>query len=664
MQDIINLLPDALANQIAAGEVVQRPASIVKELLENAIDAKAQNIKLVVKEAGKTLVQVTDDGIGMSETDARMSFERHATSKIKTTDDLFQIRTMGFRGEALASIAAVAQVELKTRRQADETGTYIYIEGSKLKEQETISAGFGTTFAVKNVFFNVPARRNFLKANPVEMRHIIDEFQRVALAHPQIGFQLNHNDLDMFVLPPNQKLGLRIGSLLGKNYLKQIIPCQENTPFLGIQGYVGTPDSAKKTRGDQFFFVNKRFIKHGYLHHAVLEAYQGIIPKDAHPFYVIFLEIDPKHIDINIHPTKTEVKFDDERTMYALVKSAVRQAISAHTLVPMIDFEENPDLLKQTHKFLDKTLSENPLYGGNYTETEEDKNEREQQNIQTQNTNNNFSQRNFNNFSSNNNFQKEKSNNNNNSGNNYNGEKGNFQNTNNFFTKKEVDNWEMLYENLQKKTPEIQPTTARTLPLESKANNISQNIPPKWADGTWAGKGKYWVCATEKGFYLLNTQNTLEKILWEENVRKKNSPQTLLFPLTLDISPADGEFLKEITPELEDLGFVFDKNLILENNFTLLAMPYTLANEEANTMIEYILEQFKENKDTLQLTRKDTFLKIFVKRVSKKQKIQFSEEMQALLTRWEAIHRPNYGIEGQLLGKWIYEQDFDVILSN
>ncbi len=674
MQDIIQLLPDALANQIAAGEVVQRPASIVKELLENAIDAKAKNIKLIVKDAGKTLVQVIDDGTGMSETDARMSFERHATSKIRTTDDLFQIRTMGFRGEALASIAAVAQVELKTRRASDDTGTSIFIEGSKIKTQETVSASIGTSFSVKNVFFNVPARRNFLKSNPVEMRHILDEFQRVALAHPQIGFQLSHNDVDMYMLPTQQKMGLRIGSLLGKNYLKQIIPCQEDTALLGIQGYIGNPESAKKTRGDQFFFVNKRFIKHPYLHHAVVEAYEGLIPRDAHPFYVIFLDIDPKHIDINIHPTKTEVKFDDERTMYALVKSAVRKALSVHTLVPMIDFEENPAIHQQTKEFLDKTLSENALYGGHYQTNEipEDndnteksiENQAEKQTIQP----NSFGKNQFNNTQfNNNNFSSFSQKNNNSLNNNQqhnqsnNRTQGNFENKGNFFTKKEVDNWEMLYENLQKKTPETT-QMQHSLPLESKANILKDNLPPTWTDGVWAGKIRHWICATNKGFYVLDTQATLEKILWEENIRQKNIPQTLLFPLTLDISVGDKEFLKEIMPELQDLGFVFDKILIEENNFTLLATPYAIAQADVDAVIENLLEQFKQHKDTLQTDRKQTFLKIFVKRISKKQKIQLPEELQALLTRWEAIYRPNYGIEGQILGKWIYENDLERLL--
>ena len=297
MADIIQLLPEYLANQIAAGEVVQRPASAVKELLENAVDAGATQIQLIVKEAGKQLVQVVDNGAGMSPTDARMSLERHATSKIRTTDDLFRIRTLGFRGEALASIAAVAQVELRTKTRDQDTGTLLLIEGSRITSQEPVACPDGTSISVKNLFFNVPARRNFLKSNAVEMRHILDEFQHVALANPQIGFSLFQNDLEVFNLPAG-KLGQRIVALLGSGYKEQLAQVEEETPFLTVRGFIGKPESAKKSRGDQFFFVNNRFIRSAYLNHAVLTAYEGLLPKDTHPFYVLFLELEPKSIDI------------------------------------------------------------------------------------------------------------------------------------------------------------------------------------------------------------------------------------------------------------------------------------------------------------------------------------------------------------------------------
>ncbi|MCB0494043.1 MAG: DNA mismatch repair endonuclease MutL [Cyclobacteriaceae bacterium] len=346
MADIIQLLPDAIANQIAAGEVVQRPASVVKELMENAIDAGADDITVIVKDAGKSLVQVIDNGSGMSETDARLSFERHATSKIKKAEDLFELRTMGFRGEALASIAAIAHVEMKTRMPARELGTLLLIEGSEVKKQEQTAFDSGTSISVKNLFYNIPARRNFLKSTPVEMKHIIDEFQRLALAYPEKSFELIHGDQSIHHLQPG-KLSQRIVSLFGKNYQQQLAACNEETSLIKVAGYIGRPESAKRTRGEQFFFVNNRFIKSNYLNHAVSTAFEGLLPEGTYPFYVLFMEIDPKHIDVNVHPTKTEIKFDDERAVYAVVRSAVRQALGAHNLSPAIDFSSDVNVISK-----------------------------------------------------------------------------------------------------------------------------------------------------------------------------------------------------------------------------------------------------------------------------------------------------------------------------
>ena len=317
MADVIQLLPDSIANQIAAGEVIQRPASVVKELMENSIDAGSTQIKLIIKDAGKTLIQVIDDGCGMSETDARMSFERHATSKIRTAKDLFAIKTMGFRGEAMASIAAIAQVEMKTRKHNEDVGVRLTIEGSEIKSQEPCQCNAGTSLSIKNLFYNVPARRNFLKTTTVEMRHIIDEFQRVALANPDIFFSLHHNGTEVFHLPESN-LRQRIVNMFGQNSNKKLVPVLEETDALRLEGFVGKPEFAKKTRGEQFFFVNKRFIKSGYLNHALMGAYEDVLSKDTYPLYVIFIEIDPARIDINVHPTKQEIKFDDERLVYNL----------------------------------------------------------------------------------------------------------------------------------------------------------------------------------------------------------------------------------------------------------------------------------------------------------------------------------------------------------
>jgi DNA mismatch repair protein MutL len=339
MTDIIQLLPDTVANQIAAGEVIQRPASAVKELLENSVDAGSTNIELYIKDSGKTLIRIIDNGSGMSSSDARLSFARHATSKIKSADDLFSIRTKGFRGEALASIAAIAQVELKTMRNGEDVGTKIDIEGNEFKDQQPVGMQPGTSISVKNLFYNVPARRNFLKSNTIEARHIIDEFERVSLAHPEIGFSLNMNSIEYFRLPVSN-LRQRIVNIYGSNYNERLVPIQEETSLLTITGFVGKPEYSRKTRGEQFFFVNKRFIKDGYLHHAVTNAFEELLPKDSYASYWLYIDIDPAKIDVNIHPTKTEIKFEDERSVYAIVRSAVKRSLGQYNVSPALDFDQ------------------------------------------------------------------------------------------------------------------------------------------------------------------------------------------------------------------------------------------------------------------------------------------------------------------------------------
>jgi DNA mismatch repair protein MutL len=341
--DIIKLLPDSVANQIAAGEVIQRPASVVKELIENAIDAGATQIDLVVKDAGRTFITVIDNGCGMSEADARLCFERHATSKIQSADDLFAIKTMGFRGEALASIAAVAQVELTTRRKEDEVGTKVRIEGSKIIEQLPKPASVGTNFTVKNLFFNVPARRNFLKSNEAELRHINEEFFRITMMNPEVGFTFVSNDKELFHLYPGT-LKQRLVGLFGKDFDGKLLPVNQVTESVTIDGFIVKPEYSKKTRGEQYFFVNRRFIKHAYLHHAVENAYKELIPQDCFPGYFLDIQIDPKDIDINIHPTKTEVNFVDAKLIYAIMHSAVRKAIGQNNLAPMLDFDVDPNM--------------------------------------------------------------------------------------------------------------------------------------------------------------------------------------------------------------------------------------------------------------------------------------------------------------------------------
>jgi DNA mismatch repair protein MutL len=338
MADIIKLLPDSVANQIAAGEVIQRPASVVKELMENSVDADATNIKVLIKDAGKTLIQIIDNGTGMSETDARLAFERHATSKITSAQDLFSIRTKGFRGEALASIAAVAMVELKTRKKDDDAGTLIVINGSRVETQEICSCPPGSSFSVRSLFFNIPARRKFLKSDNTEIRHIIGEFQKVALAHPEIRVSLYHNDSEIYNLPEGN-LRQRIVGIFGKSINQDLIGLDTETSLIKISGFVGKPENARRTSGEQFFFVNNRFMKHPYFHKALMEAYQNILPPDSIPAYFVFMEVDPGHIDINIHPTKTEVKFEDERAIWQILMASVREALGRFNIVPSLDFE-------------------------------------------------------------------------------------------------------------------------------------------------------------------------------------------------------------------------------------------------------------------------------------------------------------------------------------
>lgn len=589
MLDIIHLLPDSIANQIAAGEVVQRPASVVKELLENSIDARANTIQLIVKDAGRTLIQVIDDGIGMSATDARMSFERHATSKIRTADDLFAIRTMGFRGEALASIAAVAQVEVRTRRLVDEVGTMIRIEGSEFRSQESVSCSKGTNFQVKNLFFNVPARRNFLKSNPVEMKHVLDEFQRVALAHPEINFTLYHNDVEVYNLPAG-KLSRRIVDIFGKTYREQLATCEEETPFVNVDGYVGKPESAKKGRGEQFFFVNKRYIKHNYLHHAVLSAFEATIPEGSSPFYVLFLEIDPSHIDINIHPTKTEIKFDDERAVYAIIRSAVRRAIGVYNLTPTIDFESDINFgnITSTSRFNDVPTPINPGIAD---------------------------------------FEKARHG----SGISMPSAKDDA-----FRDKINTENWRKLFEGLDSFKPnnqanlDFQPSdfqrdfqNEKPLTLGSKANDISdesRRLAEIKDISAIQIQNRFIAAQAKNGLMLIDQRAAYERILYEKyynNLKNKNSfTQQLLFPKTLDLSASDFQLVMEIQEEIKALGFSFEE--FGQNTIKIVGVPPEVQEENEKEIFEGLVQQFKTNQSDLHLDSVENVARSFSKKSSAK----------------------------------------------
>lgn len=541
MQDIIQLLPDHIANQIAAGEVVQRPASVVKELLENSLDAGATRLDLILKDAGKALVQVIDNGSGMSAQDARMAFERHATSKIREAEDLFNIRTMGFRGEAMASIAAVAQVHLKTRLHDAELGTEIQIEGSTIKQVEPCMTAPGSNVSVKNLFFNVPARRNFLKSNPVETRHILNEFIRVALAHPDITFRLEHNGNQVYDLSPAH-LEQRIVDLFGKNLNGKLIHVDEDTPYISISGYLGQPDTARRKRGDQYFFVNNRFIKSGYLNHSITTAFTKLIPDDTFPFYCIFFEIEPSHIDINIHPTKTEIKFDDERTVYQLLHSVIRKGLGDFHKAP-VEMEDQGfiDLLNRSEKPStdEKTIGSLQVI----------------QPAVTRNPNANTSAW---------------------------GDL--YPSPSSSHREKPVKSSapDLLFPGLEEKE-------SKSIPLfEEKKDVIANPI-------TQLG-GRYLLHNDKDGLIVIDQCHAHQRILYERFLKASNRAalpsQQLLFPRTLNFSPVDFSFLREIAEDVKHLGF--DLNEFGPNAFILHGVPALLKGSKAEQFFEDIIAEVRE----------------------------------------------------------------------
>lgn len=551
MPDKILLLPDSIANQIAAGEVVQRPASVVKELLENAIDASATEIKVIIKGAGKLLIQVIDNGSGMSETDARMSFERHATSKIRQADDLFHLKTMGFRGEALASIAAVAQVELNSRLSGAELGTNIKVEGSEVKSQEAESCPSGTSVSVKNLFYNIPARRNFLKSNTVEMRHITDDFIRVALANPKVYFKFYQNDLETFNLPPG-KLSQRVVGLFSASYKEQMVKCSEETEQITINGYLGKPEFAKKTRGEQFFFVNNRFIKSGYLHHAVLNAFEGLLAPDTHPFYVLFISIDPKHVDVNVHPTKTEIKFDDERTVYGVTRAAVRQALATHNVMPAIDFAEDVNFGK--FKTTDTKISASDKAYTQFKNIPKDQYLEHWESL----------------------YQEQ--------------------------IKQSKLNFDR--ETAEQDTEPTEKSTGLKELLMSSNSGYSQLL------------GKYVTTSMASGLLLINQVAAHERILYErfvgELANRAGSAQQSMFPVTLELNPGDFNLVKELSNEIIALGFIFEE--FGGNSIVINAIPAGLPTGNEKELFEGLIEQFKQNKTELSISIPDNLARALARR--------------------------------------------------
>ena len=574
MLDVIKLLPDSVANQIAAGEVIQRPASAVKELMENALDAGATQIDLVVKDAGKSMIMVVDNGCGMSETDARLCFERHATSKISKAEDLFAIRTMGFRGEALASISAIAQVELKTRRKEDEVGVKIVNEGSVVKEQTLVPMQSGTTFTVKNLFFNVPARRNFLKSPQAEMRHIVEEFTRVSLMNPDIGFTLNSDGKEIYHLYPGN-LKQRIMGLFGSNYEEKLLPVRQEAERVRIDGYIVKAEYAKKTRGEQYFFVNKRFIKHAYLHHAIENAYMEMIPQDSFPGYFLNIEVDPSDIDINIHPTKTEVNFLDVKLVYAILHAAVRKAIGQHNLSPMIDFEESADL---NNDFGAAMGMSQPLVIPNVP------------------IDPNFNP-----------FKKESAPRESHWGDSYQPQRN-----------APTGDWRLLYG----ERTDLPNETVETIE-ESKPNSQYLQV-----------NQSYIVTAVKSGLLLIDQHLAHSRVLFEKYLKELENhsgvSQQELFPQALSLNVNDASLLKELLPELENLGFVLEQ--ANPTTFMIKGTPSDAAGCDAVALLEKILDNYKINRTDLQLDRKLNLAKTMAAQLSINPQTRLSEmEMQNIV---------------------------------
>jgi len=541
MPDIIQLLPDSVANQIAAGEVVQRPASAVKELLENGVDAGAQRIQLIVKDAGKTLIQVIDDGCGMSETDARLSLERHATSKIKKAEELWQIRTKGFRGEALASIAAISQMEMKTRLHDRDLGTKITLSGNSVQQQEPTAAPCGTSIAIKNLFFNTPARRNFLKSDAVEMRHIVEEFERVALAHPEIAFSLHHNENELFNLKTSS-LRQRIVNTFGARFNERLVPVSEDTAIVSLQGFIGKPEFAKKTRGEQYFFVNDRFIKSSYLNHAVTTAFDELIGRGSFPSYFIYLKVDPTSIDVNIHPTKTEIKFSEERSIYAIVHSSVRNSLGKYNIAPSLDFDQ------------ESVLNIEPLPQNAKVAPPESKD---------------F---NFNPFESSNSAM---------SGSSFNsGDRGGFS-----------QNWKELYtitEDREEQAPLFDKEAGEDA-LAKETTSADQARPIFQLHQT------YILTQIKSGFIIIDQKRAHERILFEkikESLAKgRGLSQKQLFPQRVELDIKEIEILSDLKKDLQHLGFEiekFDKESVVVNG-----IPAEAAEFDISSFLQNFIEQYK-----------------------------------------------------------------------
>ena len=592
MAETIHLLPDHIANQIAAGEVIQRPASAVKELLENAVDAEATEIRLIINEAGKSLIQVIDNGKGMSEKDAQNAFARHATSKIRSIEDLFEIRTMGFRGEALASIAAVAQVQLKTKRQDDEVGTEVSIENSKVISTAPVATPAGTSISMKNLFFNVPARRNFLKSNSAELKHILEEFTRVALAFPEIYFNLNNNGQEVYHWDGGS-FKQRAIQVLGNHYQSKLVTVGEHTDYLTISGFVGKPETAKKTRSDQYFFVNRRFIKSAYLHHAIANAFDGLISKDSFPSYILYIDVDPSKVDINVHPTKQEIKFEDDKIIYAFVQAAVKHALAQFSIAPSLDFSLDANI--QQLDAIQKPFSESQV-----------------QETSRKSLYEGFTQKNQAHF-----IPKSA--------------QGGQQDWKDFFTELPTANQEFI----------VKPSSMG-LYKEDASLSVPEDAFLMQLHQT------YIIAPTKSGIIIIHQQLAHERVLYEKYQKASAQPhatQKSLFPVVLELSASDAVLLEEMLEDLANIGYEIEA--FGQNSFIIQGIPAdVLAGNEKNA-IELLLEQFKHFSADLKFSKREKLIRCMARQMAIKTGQNLGQrEMHGLIESLSECDIPNTTASG------------------
>ena len=607
MPDTIHLLPDHIANQIAAGEVIQRPASAVKELMENAVDAGATQIKLIINDAGKALIQVIDNGMGMSPVDAQNAFARHATSKISSIEDLFQIRTMGFRGEALASIAAVAQVSLKTKRAEDELGTAVELENSKIISTNAVANPVGTSISMKNLFFNVPARRNFLKSNSAELKHIIEEFTRVALAFPEVYFSLSNNGQELFHWEAGS-FKQRAIHVLGNSYQSKLVAIGENTDYLTITGYVGKPDTAKKTRSDQYFFVNRRFIKSAYLHHAVANAFEGLLPKDSFPSYILYIDVDPAQVDINVHPTKQEIKFEDDKIIYAFVQAAVKHALAQFSIAPSLDFSLDANI--QSLDAIQKPVSEDQLRTATSSSLYEGFTKKNQAHFIPKSSN---------------------------SGN---------KDWKSFFTDLPtaadmLQNEQLENEQLGEESYIIKPSSMGLYEKE-KGLSILKDASLLQIHNT------YIIAPASSGYVMVNQQLAHERVLYEKYQKASVQPhatQKSLFPVVLELSATDAVLLQDIITDLALIGYEIEA--FGANSFIIQGIPADVESGNEKHAVELLLEQFKHFTADVKFSKREKLIRCMSRQMAIKSGRQLTQlEMHGLIDALNDCETPNITASG------------------